>query len=188
MPVSHAQTKVSPRCLEMLAGIADPRRRRGSPASTGGSAGSGRDNDAGGSGQLPGNGLDRGGSAPVPARSARVPPPPGLGLLPSRPAPPHCGACCSDWTPTRWMRPWAPGCAGHAACHVQGWTIALDGKDLNGSWNANGQLVLFSAMTHRRAQPARGRARPDRRTRRHHRDHPGPHPAGEDADWTSPER
>ncbi|NDU72082.1 hypothetical protein GWI34_05500 [Actinomadura sp. DSM 109109] len=27
--------------------------------------------------------------------------------------------------------------------------IALDGRDLHGSWNAEGRLVLFSAMTHR---------------------------------------
>jgi hypothetical protein len=26
------------------------------------------------------------------------------------------------------------------------WTIALDGKDLNGSWNADSRLLLFSAM------------------------------------------
>jgi hypothetical protein len=31
----------------------------------------------------------------------------------------------------------------------QGWAIALDGKDLRGSWADNGRLVLFSAMTHR---------------------------------------
>ncbi|WP_449066561.1 ISAs1 family transposase [Planomonospora algeriensis] len=37
-----------------------------------------------------------------------------------------------------------------AACDENGWTIALDGKDLRGSWNADGRLVLFSAMTHRR--------------------------------------
>jgi predicted transposase YbfD/YdcC len=37
----------------------------------------------------------------------------------------------------------------HATCDAQGWTIALDGKDLRGSWNQQGRLVLFSAMTHR---------------------------------------
>lgn len=37
----------------------------------------------------------------------------------------------------------------HASCDAQGWAIALDGKDLRGSWNAHGRLVLFSAMTHR---------------------------------------
>ncbi|MEU4235680.1 ISAs1 family transposase [Nonomuraea sp. NPDC026600] len=42
----------------------------------------------------------------------------------------------------RWLR-------AHAACDEHGWAIALDGKDLNGSWNADGRLVLFSAMTHR---------------------------------------
>lgn len=38
----------------------------------------------------------------------------------------------------------------HAACDEQGWTIALDGKDLHGGWDADGRLVLFSAFTHRR--------------------------------------
>lgn len=38
----------------------------------------------------------------------------------------------------------------HAACDEHGWAIAVDGKDLRGSWNADGRLVLFSAMTHRR--------------------------------------
>ena len=31
----------------------------------------------------------------------------------------------------------------------EGWAIALDGKDLRGSWDAEGRLVLFSAMAHR---------------------------------------
>ena len=37
----------------------------------------------------------------------------------------------------------------HAGCDADGWAIALDGKDLRGSWNDDGRLVLFSAMTHR---------------------------------------
>jgi hypothetical protein len=37
----------------------------------------------------------------------------------------------------------------HADCDAGGWAIALDGKDLRGSWNDDGRLVLFSAMTHR---------------------------------------
>ena len=37
----------------------------------------------------------------------------------------------------------------HADCDAGGWTIALDGKDLRGSWADDGRLVLFSAMTHR---------------------------------------
>jgi predicted transposase YbfD/YdcC len=37
----------------------------------------------------------------------------------------------------------------HAACDGEGWAIALDGKDLCGSWDDTGRLVLFSAMTHR---------------------------------------
>jgi predicted transposase YbfD/YdcC len=37
----------------------------------------------------------------------------------------------------------------HATCDEQGWAIALDGKDLRGSWSGDGRLVLFSAMTHR---------------------------------------
>jgi predicted transposase YbfD/YdcC len=37
----------------------------------------------------------------------------------------------------------------HAVCDEAGWAIALDGKDLRGSWNEEGRLVLFSAMTHR---------------------------------------
>jgi predicted transposase YbfD/YdcC len=37
----------------------------------------------------------------------------------------------------------------HAACDGEGWAIALDGKDLCGSWDESGRLVLFSAMTHR---------------------------------------
>jgi predicted transposase YbfD/YdcC len=37
----------------------------------------------------------------------------------------------------------------HATCDEAGWAIALDGKDLHGSWDAHGRLVLFSAMTHR---------------------------------------
>jgi Transposase DDE domain. len=36
----------------------------------------------------------------------------------------------------------------HADCDADGWAIALDGKDLNGSWDDQGRLVLFSAMTH----------------------------------------
>jgi hypothetical protein len=39
----------------------------------------------------------------------------------------------------------------HATCDHSGWVIALDGKDLHGSWDAGGRLVLFSAMTHRTA-------------------------------------
>ncbi len=35
----------------------------------------------------------------------------------------------------------------HAGCDADGWAIALDGKDLRGSWNDDGRLVLFSAMT-----------------------------------------
>lgn len=31
----------------------------------------------------------------------------------------------------------------HASCDEQGWAIALDGKDLHGSWNSDGRLVLF---------------------------------------------
>jgi hypothetical protein len=38
----------------------------------------------------------------------------------------------------------------HADCDTDGWAIALDGKDLRGSWNGEGRLVLFSALTHRR--------------------------------------
>jgi predicted transposase YbfD/YdcC len=38
---------------------------------------------------------------------------------------------------------------GHATCDAEGWAIALDGKDLRGSWADDGRLVLFSAMTHR---------------------------------------
>jgi predicted transposase YbfD/YdcC len=37
----------------------------------------------------------------------------------------------------------------HATCEAGGWVIALDGKDLHGSWSDEGRLVLFSAMTHR---------------------------------------
>jgi hypothetical protein len=37
----------------------------------------------------------------------------------------------------------------HATCDDSGWAIALDGKDLRGSWDVDGRLVLFSAMTHR---------------------------------------
>src|SRR5258707_10238340 len=37
----------------------------------------------------------------------------------------------------------------HAGCDADGWAIALDGKDLRGSWNDGGRLVLFSVMTHR---------------------------------------
>ncbi|CND76458.1 transposase for IS2404 [Mycobacterium tuberculosis] len=38
----------------------------------------------------------------------------------------------------------------HAACDEGGWEIALDGKDLHGSWSDEGRLVLFSALVHRR--------------------------------------
>jgi len=38
---------------------------------------------------------------------------------------------------------------GHAACDAEGWALALDGKDLRGSWSDDGRLVLFSAMIHR---------------------------------------
>lgn len=37
----------------------------------------------------------------------------------------------------------------HVSCGEGGWAIAMDGKDLHGSWDADGRLVLFSAMTHR---------------------------------------
>ena len=37
----------------------------------------------------------------------------------------------------------------HAGCDADGWAIALDGKDLRDSWNDEGRLVLFPAMTHR---------------------------------------
>jgi hypothetical protein len=36
-----------------------------------------------------------------------------------------------------------------AGCDAGGWAIALDGKDLCGSWSDDGRLVVFSAMTHR---------------------------------------
>jgi hypothetical protein len=36
----------------------------------------------------------------------------------------------------------------HATCDEAGWAIALDGKDLRASWDAEGRLALFSAMTH----------------------------------------
>ncbi|MFL6053180.1 MAG: transposase family protein [Actinoallomurus sp.] len=32
----------------------------------------------------------------------------------------------------------------HASCDREGWAIALDGKDLHGSWSDDGRLVLFS--------------------------------------------
>jgi predicted transposase YbfD/YdcC len=38
---------------------------------------------------------------------------------------------------------------GHATCDAEGWALALDGKDLRGSWSDDGRLVLFSAMIHR---------------------------------------
>jgi hypothetical protein len=37
----------------------------------------------------------------------------------------------------------------HAGCDAGGRAIALDGKDLRGSWNDDGRLVLSSAMIHR---------------------------------------
>jgi len=37
----------------------------------------------------------------------------------------------------------------HADCYADGWAIALDGKNLRGSRDDDGRLVLFSAMTHR---------------------------------------
>jgi len=42
----------------------------------------------------------------------------------------------------------------HADCDADGWAIALDGKDLRGSWNDDGRLVLFSAMTRTKRQDA----------------------------------
>lgn len=48
-----------------------------------------------------------------------------------------------DATIAAWLR-------AHARCDSQGWAIALDGKDLNGSWTDEGRLVLLSAFTHRR--------------------------------------
>ena len=47
-----------------------------------------------------------------------------------------------DRTVGAWLR-------AHATCDARGWAIALDGKDLRGSWDQQGRLVLFSAMTHR---------------------------------------
>ncbi|WP_433347583.1 ISAs1 family transposase [Microtetraspora malaysiensis] len=52
-----------------------------------------------------------------------------------------------DRTVGAWLR-------AHAACDETSWAIALDGKDLNGAWNDEGRLVLFSAMTHRAADRA----------------------------------
>jgi len=37
----------------------------------------------------------------------------------------------------------------HATRDADGWAVALDGKDLRGSWGDDGRLVLFAAMTHR---------------------------------------
>lgn len=37
----------------------------------------------------------------------------------------------------------------HATCDADGWAVALDGKDLRGSRDDDGRLVLFAAMTHR---------------------------------------
>lgn len=42
---------------------------------------------------------------------------------------------------------WLRACA---ACDRAGWQIALDGKDLHGAWDGDGRLVLFSALVHRR--------------------------------------
>jgi predicted transposase YbfD/YdcC len=53
-------------------------------------------------------------------------------------------------------RAWGAWLREHADCDERGWAIALDGKDLRGSWDAGGRLVLFSAMTHRRHGPEGG--------------------------------
>jgi hypothetical protein len=74
---------------------------------------------------------------------------------------------------------------GHADCDADGLATALDGKDLRGSWNDDGRLVLLSAMTHQTERQDAG-ARADHRSGLHHRDRPSAHAAG--ARWTSPGR
>ncbi|MEU7744697.1 ISAs1 family transposase [Nonomuraea sp. NPDC049158] len=148
MPVSHAQAKVSS-LLEMIAGITDPRDPRGvrhplvavlGVAVLVTLAGAANYREMGSTAaDLPQRLLD--------LLRCRRHPVSGRCLAPSaatlRRVLIEVDADALDAAVGAWLRR-------HAACHAQGWTIALDGKDLHGSWNADGRLVLFSAMTHRR--------------------------------------
>lgn len=147
MPVSHARAQVSS-LLDMLASIADPRARRGirhplvavlSVAVVATLAGAANYRELGSvAADLPQHLLRRLGArwdqvrrrfaAPSGATLRRV-----LIALDAGELDTAVGA---------WLRT-------HAACDANGWAIAVDGKDLRGSWADDGRLVLFSAMTHR---------------------------------------
>jgi len=150
VPVSHAHVETSS-LLEMLAGIADPRDPRGvrhplvavlGVAVVATLAGAANYRELGSV------------AADLPQRLLRL-----LGArwdrLRRRFAAPSAGtlrrvligldADDLDQKVGGWLRE-------HAACDDDGWAIALDGKDLNGSWDGQGRLVLFSAMTHRTEQ------------------------------------
>ncbi|WP_219461616.1 ISAs1 family transposase [Nonomuraea rhizosphaerae] len=148
MPVSHAQAQVSS-LLEMIEGIADPRDPRGvrhplvavlGVAVLVTLAGAANYREMGSTAaDLPQCLLD--------LLRCRRHPDSGRCLAPSaatlRRVLIGVDADALDAAVGAWLR-------GHGTCHAQGWSIALDGKDLHGSWNADGRLVLFSAMTHRR--------------------------------------
>jgi predicted transposase YbfD/YdcC len=148
MPVSHAQAEISS-LLEMLAGIADPRDPRGVrhplPAVLGAAviatlAGAANYRELGSTvADLPQSLLGLLRCRRHPATGSYLPP----SAATLRRVLIEVDADALDAATGRWLR-------SHAACDEQGWTIALDGKDLHGSWNADGRLVLFSAMSHRR--------------------------------------
>lgn len=147
MPVSHAQAEVSS-LLEMLAGITDPRDPRGirhrlvavlgvTVVAT--LAGAADYRELGSvAADLPQRLLDMLGARWDQARHRLAAPSAGtlrrvlIGL----------DAEELDAAVGAWLRE-------HATCDAEGWAIALDGKDLRGSWSDDGRLVLFSAMTHR---------------------------------------
>lgn len=148
MSVSHARPGVSS-LLEMLAGIGDPRRRRGirhpfvavlGVAVVATLAGAANYRELGSvAADLPQQLLRLVGARFHPRRGRFAAPSAGtlrrvlLGL----------NADALDAAVGGWLRE-------HAACDGEGWAIALDGKDLCGSWDEAGRMVLFSAMTHRR--------------------------------------
>jgi DDE_Tnp_1-associated len=148
VPVSHAQGEVSS-LLQMLAGIDDPRDPRGvrhPPVAVLGVAvvatlaGAVNYRELGSTAaDLPACLLDLLGCRRHPTSGRPLAP---SGATPRR-VPAGVQADALDMAVGAWLRT-------HAACDEQGWTIAVDGKDLHGSWDDGGRLVLFSAMTHRR--------------------------------------
>lgn len=146
MSVSHARLGVSS-LVGMLAGFADPRRPRGvrhalvavlGVAVVATLAGASNYRELGSvAADFPQRLLERLGARFDPGKGCSVAP--SAGTL--RRVLIAIDADELDRRVGAWLRE-------HADCDADGWAIALDGKDLNGSWDEHGRLVLFSAMTH----------------------------------------